>query len=434
MGLEISTVIGPQYYLIAFDKYGVEQVEPDGTRISDTLRRLLENSRFTDVIIIIHGWKGDIKAARQQFNCWIAAMAKCESDISRARQIRQDFKPLIIGFHWPSLPWGDEELAPQSVSFDLLDDTLQLWLNNAAQKTVDTLSARAALRVLALAALEQMYPPKLPDAVINAYKTLFEETFISDQKESTADMDVFNPAKSYHYRDEAAVSFGGGSDSGLLAPLIQLSFWQMKKRAQTIGESAGTNLLVNLQNAAHGKSTRFHVMGHSFGCIVASAMVSGNSTESSKMQANSLILVQGALSLWSYSSSVAALHGQPGYFHHIIKQQLVDGPIITTQSKYDTAVGKLYPWAAGVAGPASYETKLMKYGALGAFGARGDGVNASDIPLAEFDAPYRFEKGKIYNVECSSIIRHGAGLSGAHNDIDHPEVAHLVWEAMLAGS
>ena len=45
--------------------------------------------------------------------------------------------------------------------------------------------------------------------------------------------------------------------------------------------------------------------------------------------------------------------------------------------------------------------------------------------------PYRFEAGKIYNLESSQFIAKGAGASGAHSDIDGPQVAHALWQAAL---
>ena len=52
-------------------------------------------------------------------------------------------------------------------------------------------------------------------------------------------------------------------------------------------------------------------------------------------------------------------------------------------------------------------------------------------PLKE---EYRFESGRIYNIECSRVIANRSGLSGAHSDIAHPEIAHLLWEAAFRPS
>jgi hypothetical protein len=47
---------------------------------------------------------------------------------------------------------------------------------------------------------------------------------------------------------------------------------------------------------------------------------------------------------------------------------------------------------------------------------------------------YEFERGKVYNLEASQFISRGAGSSGAHNDIDGPEVAHAIWQAAFASA
>ena len=47
-------------------------------------------------------------------------------------------------------------------------------------------------------------------------------------------------------------------------------------------------------------------------------------------------------------------------------------------------------------------------------------------------ADYQFEPGKIYNLEASQFIKQMDGMSGAHSDIDGPQVAHAIWQAALA--
>jgi hypothetical protein len=42
---------------------------------------------------------------------------------------------------------------------------------------------------------------------------------------------------------------------------------------------------------------------------------------------------------------------------------------------------------------------------------------------------YSFAPGKIYNLDASQFISHKDGVSGAHNDIAGPEVAHAIWAA-----
>ena len=216
---------------------------------------------------------------------------------------------------------------------------------------------------------------------------------------------------------------------GLLSPLMQLSFWTMKARACKFGESGAHAFLKQLQATRGG--VRFHLMGHSLGCIVVSAAIAGPVGGSGlERPVDSLALVQGALSLWSYCPDIPYRRGRSGYFHRILTGRRVAGPIITTQSEHDMAVGKWYRLSAGTVRQMDYAPgELPKYGGVGTFGLRGLSMGVEDRRLLPADAVYGFKPGTIYNLECSQIIREGDGASGAHSDITHPEVTHAVWEA-----
>jgi len=111
--MSIQSVPGSdlRYYLVAFDKDGHERSDdPDGV-MSDRIAAAIHGDHITDALVISHGWKGDIPGAIEQYDRWIKAMADCEADLKEIRQIRSNFSPLIVGFHWPSLPWGDEEFG-----------------------------------------------------------------------------------------------------------------------------------------------------------------------------------------------------------------------------------------------------------------------------------------------------------------------------------
>jgi hypothetical protein len=222
--------------------------------------------------------------------------------------------------------------------------------------------------------------------------------------------------------------------AALLAPLRALSFWKMKARATEFGASAAFGLLSGLQGATSAE-VRFHLIGHSFGCIVMSAMLAGPQDNSHLVRpVDSLSLLQGALSLWSYASDIPHAPGTAGYFHRIIADRRVAGPVITTQSEYDTAVGRLYPLAAGAAQQVHFAPgELPKYGAIGTFGVRGPGAEIVDLKMLPADSAYTFEHGKVYNLESSHIIRNGGPPSGAHSDLAHSEVSHAVWQGAMAG-
>jgi hypothetical protein len=218
----------------------------------------------------------------------------------------------------------------------------------------------------------------------------------------------------------------------ILSPVRQISFWKMKDRARRFGESGANTLLRELQSIAKPE-THFHLMGHSFGCVVVSATVAGPPDKAPiTSPVHSLFLVQGALSLWSYCPSIELAGNKPGYFNRIISNGLVAGPIVTTRSKHDAAVSKLYPKAAGVAGQVLLGDDLPKYGGIGAYGIQGLGQSAEDMPMESAGFEYGFKPARVYNIESSDVIKEGGGFSGAHSDIAHPEVAHVMWQAVLA--
>jgi hypothetical protein len=441
MPVETIPDIQLQYYLINFDASGQERDELDGTKMSDALVKVLAEEPITDVFIFSHGWMGDIPAARRQYTKWIKAMAANTADIEKLIQMRNNFKPLLVGIHWPSLPWGDENLEGKSEG-----EVAETIVSEYAAKIADTEPARAALRTIVSEAMSDLEPSHLTAGTIAAYKTLDRESGLGSEGEAGApggDREPFDPETIYEAAEgeEDSEEFGDLEASNFLlnrifSPLRALSYWKMKERARQFGESGGFKLLDRLQRAASG-SARFHLVGHSFGCIVMTATLAGPRGQGVLSRpVNSLSLIQGALSLWAYCRDIPVARGRAGYFHPMIADGKVAGPIITTQSEHDSAVGTLYPLASGVAlsNPDFALENLPRYGAIGAFGIQGDGLEIADIEMQPVDRAYPFEAGKIYNLEASRFIAKippNAGLGGAHSAIDEPEVAHAVWSAAM---
>jgi hypothetical protein len=177
-------------------------------------------------------------------------------------------------------------------------------------------------------------------------------------------------------------------------------------------------------------------MGHSFGTIVVSGMVGGPDGRGTLPRpVDSLVLVQGAVSLWCYSPSIPFDNAGPGYFCNILRDRKVRGPVVTTQSRHDTAVGAIYPLASRLRGSANFAPgrQLPEFGAVGAFGLQGV-TEATDLAMLAESGAYNFDAGKVYNLESSTFIARKEGASGAHSDIAGPEVAHAIWSAAFAGA
>ena len=434
------------YALVVFDEKGDERAEADGTFLSETLaKRIADPARpVTDVFFTAHGWQGDVPAAIAQFDRWIGAMAGQQADRAAADKRPGGFAPLIIGLHWPSLPFGDENApagAPAVLSAGTsgaaspLED-VDAW----AGRIADTPRARAAIRTILDSAARQSAAAAPAPALLDAYAALFAESGLAARGSAGApgaDQEGFDPAaiiaQSSSATAKPTAQLLGIVDtvSGLfLSPLRQLSFWKMKDRARQFGENGAHELLARLQISA--PRARFHLMGHSFGCIVASATVAGPAGKPDLPRpVDSLFLVQGALSLWSYASDIPYAAGSAGYFHRILEHGLVRGPIVTTRSSHDTAVGRFYPLGAQVRQQLVLGNDLPAYGGIGSFGIQG-AKGIEDMPMRAANFAYGFRPGTIYNLEASEIIRNGGGASGAHSDIAHPEVAHAFWSATLA--
>jgi hypothetical protein len=423
------------YELITYDANGAERTDdPDGLmsqRILDTVTR----EPVTDVFLMSHGWKGDIPAAREQYDAWAGVMADSPG-LQQAHQ-RPGFCPLVIGLHWPSQPWGDEEFEGGPASFAAGGAVpVETLVEQYAARIADTPVARTALRTLFGAAQRNPAPPELPPEVRTAYAVLNQQAGLGAEGEGGtpgADREPFDAEQRYQLGREEPVSFGIRDWlGGLLSPLRQLSFWKMKDRGRLVGESGGHALLTALLGARG--DMRVHLMGHSFGCIVMSAAVAGPPDGPGLPRpVQSLVLVQGALSLWSYCEDIPFRQGRPGYFRPLVVRQRVAGPILTTRSRFDLAVGRWYPLGAGVAREIEFALDdLPQYGGVGTFGLRGPGLDLVDLDMQAVGQPYDFRGGRVYNLECSGVIRNGDGASGAHSDIVHPEVAHAVWSAALA--
>ena len=429
-----------RYYLLAYDESSRERTDVASGLVSEAILAALNQEPITDIMLFCHGWMGDVPGARVQYQNWLRAMADQTADRDRARSLRPNFRPLLIGLHWPSKPWGDERLGAESFS---ITDPVEARVGSYTRWLGDTPEIRTHLRTIFSAARAPGASSTLPPEVAAAYIALEHAIGLKNQGVAGApgsDRGSFDPEAVFQaarHQDGPKAAEPESFDlssigDALLAPLRTLSFWTMKDRARVFGESAIHPFLIRLQGETAGRDVRFHLMGHSFGCIVASAAVAGAAGAAPLPRpVDSLSLLQGALSLWSYCGDIPYAPGQPGYFHRLLAEKQVRGPILTTQSRSDRAVGTWYPQAARVAGDLESTPEFPEYGALGAFGIQGADLGQANLTMLKADAPYSFSGGKVYNLEASDYIKNILDMfAGAHNDIGHPEVAHAIWSAI----
>jgi phosphatidylserine/phosphatidylglycerophosphate/cardiolipin synthase-like enzyme len=423
------------YAIIAFDKSGNERTDdPDGIKglISDRLLSEVQQTGPSDIFVFSHGWQGDMVGAISQYDSWIDCKAALTAD---AAKMGTTFKPVYVGLHWPSEPWGDEELKGGGTSFDIgtvpASDALEAYLDRLDLKS--SLHARELLGEIFRENQSNAGAVTLPPQVVADYRELAGMIgYKSGQRgdDPASDNAPFDPQAAFAAMNAAGSSFALGGLGGLLSPLRVLSFWTMKKRARSIGESGMFHFVAQLQQSA--PHSRIHLIGHSFGCIVVSSICGGlKDATSLPRPVDSLTLLQGALSLWAYAEAVPSTGGK-GYYQPFLNRRAVRGPIVTTRSTHDFACNIFYPAAVGllVQDPSFgiNPTRIVVWGAVGAFGIQGR-PDAIDTPMQPETVDYHFELGKIYNLEASKFIAKLQGASGAHSDINEPAVMHALWQA-----
>jgi hypothetical protein len=381
----------------------------------------------TDVLIMSHGWKGDVPGAIEQYDRWFGAL----NDQLHTVRAKRSIQPLYIGLHWPSLPFGDESLA---AAFDTdqprtPEEIVELYSN--------ALGDTPRVRELVGTVVEEMaeHAAELTPVCIEALVQLGAEAGVGGDADSapghdgpTLNADSFRAVNQANFAEV----------TGPLNFLVQLSFWKMKQRARSVGESGVHSLLIRLLQTF--PAARFHLMGHSLGSIVVSAAVGGPGGNSHLPRPiHSLALVQGAVSLWAYASSIALAGGKPGYFHRVLDHSKVAGPVIVTQSSHDSAVGRYFRWssilaravdfsAGAAAGPFDIApAELPRFGGIGTYGIQGlsnPGFQISKLTMLDLTGTYALSGGNVYNIDGSEFILE-------HNTIDGPQVARALWAAAL---
>jgi hypothetical protein len=428
-----------QYALLSYNKDGKERNDdPDGVDgvLSQRILSRIAAAEPSHIFFFSHGWKGDVDSARDQYDRWIKAMLDRTND---RNAVPGAFNPTWIGLHWPSLPFGDEELG--SDDFDAgeggfsPDQLKALYVERLGLGP----DAAPLLDIIIHAHQKNAAATDLPSEARRAYENLAASIgYKSEGPSGPPDLEdaPFDPDGAFQKGNDASAGAdfagGGGILGGILGPLRQLSYWTMKKRARVIGESGMHTFVTDLMNTA--PRARVHLMGHSFGTIVVAGILGGpGGSHPLPREVDSVALVQGAVSLWAFGNQVHAT-SLKGYFNPWVHRPAIRGPLLVTRSIYDRAVGILYPWASALSfSDGSFdvdEEDLPLYGAIGKFGIRAlPGVVFRD--MLDENSSYGFEGGKVYNLESSRFIRKGGGVSGAHSDIDGPQIAHALWQAAL---
>jgi pimeloyl-ACP methyl ester carboxylesterase len=212
--------------------------------------------------------------------------------------------------------------------------------------------------------------------------------------------------------------FFNGVKAGALRLLNFATYAAMKDRAGTTGRDAVNPLLQRIQ-ATVPNTVKFHLVGHSFGGRLVTATVDGPNA----LRIQTMLLLQAA---YSHNGLAVNFEGnKSGFFHAVLDNRKVAGPILITHSNKDRAVGTAYPLVSRLNGDdaAGLGDANDRFGGMGANGAQH--IDKAEIPLLPVGGTYDFTTSgkRVFNLNGDNIIQ-------SHGDVARPETAFALAAAM----
>ena len=218
--------------------------------------------------------------------------------------------------------------------------------------------------------------------------------------------------------------------NGAKEVLRSMSYYEMKNRAGVIGRNGLGPMIGKLAAADPGIDV--HLMGHSFGARLVAYSLSGlpKAATGANSPVKTLLLIQGAFSHFAFANPVPdILVSGPGALSAFAAN--VSGPLLSTFSAADRAVGWWYPAASMLAhqDAESVDDLTFQWGGMGHDGYQQSPAGFT-IPLAAQGTEYSFQPGTFYLLDSNAVIRADQSpFSGAHSDIRH---AQVVWPVVDA--
>ncbi len=439
----MNNIAGIPYVAARFDKEGAALNKQEVTMPADT----------TDVIVVSHGWNNTDEQAERLYTDLFTNFAAVASDQLQKKKIA------IVGVIWPSKRFTDvveAAVAEQTrgggaafgTSSGAADDTIKAKLDIIATMFDKKAAKKITAAKKQIAKLESDLDARRK--FVDELRSLLDESAAHEEDNSTLFFKLDGSVmleklkmptplvSSVRGRGGGAASLGAhpattpaggaaglgdifsGIKSGAIRFLNYFAYYEMKKRAGTVGQKGVAPMLDRL--AAH--TQRIHLVGHSFGGRVVTAAAAASTTD--KLQTMSLL--QTAFSHNGFSKSMN------GFFRSVVDNQRIKGAILVTYTPNDRAVGIAYPVASRLSGTvaSALGDANDKFGGLGRNGAQkmepGEVVTGIDRLLA-VGGNYTLQSGRFHNLESSKYIVDPNG-GDAHGFVTGKEVAWAISRAM----
>jgi hypothetical protein len=456
----MGDIAGWDHWQISFDRVGTADAALRAAMIDQ-----ITKADITDLIVMSHGWNASPGSAGRLYERWLGMLPPLMPTQSGAR-------PGTIGVYWPAMLWpdepspGDDDPDGGAAALPKLTDSpgapvvalSDVYQDPEQQRILGQLAALLDAQSTDPQALNQFHdlmrqlgetepqaisiedsgplimlgedPQALAARFTAALDTAATRATVNGTEEEFDEGGAaVLPDITLDYTDEiAAAGLGritGRLWNGAKEALRQFTYWQMKRRAGTVGQHGLGPLLAELSRRS--PDLRLHLVGHSFGARLVSFSLLGLD-DGMPSPVRSLTLLEGAFSHFAFAPRLPHDPARSGALSAMMTR--VIGPLLACYSSHDTAVGLFYPVASMTASDdaAGLTDDLMfRWGAIGHDGAQA--VAAPRVPLQDARTRYRFVPSQFTNIDASSVVCQGKPPSGAHSDIVHSELAWAVLTA-----
>ncbi|HVK93370.1 MAG TPA: hypothetical protein VM571_01430 [Noviherbaspirillum sp.] len=398
---------------------------------------------ISDLIVLCHGWNNDMHDAAKLYGQFLDNFSTV-MDLGLVPGLEERHFAVVQVF-WPSKRFTDRDLIPgggaaavgdaanEPVLLELLEemkrnpsvlggtdiDPIREHAVRQAEALVPSLDTDPTARREFVFALRTMLNPSqahADDASEAFFTSEPEELFRSLQAPVAADIGPRADAT------EAGGAAGlGDLLSGMKAAARRLvnytTYCDMKERAGTVGVTGLAPLLQRIRD--RDNTIRLHLVGHSFGGRLVTAAANALPADTQKI---SLTLLQAAFSHNGLGQRFDGIHD--GAFRDLLDERRASGPILVTHTRNDTAVGIAYPIASRLARDQAAELGDHNdpYGSMGRNGAQHTPEAVSGT-LHDVGQEYRFESGKVFNLNADDFIKN-------HGDVTGPQVTYALLHAI----
>jgi len=424
---------GLPYWELGFDQDG--RLVAPGSLFDE-----LPGQGLTDLFVLSHGWNNDLGIARRLYQRFFTQLG---DTLARTSALQRDgVRVGMVGVIWPSMRWADESLpgvaegmaglAAEPSDSQLVEDLRAQFPGGEQGKTLDELTdllTRQPEEDAELARFHELVKDLVGARDLGAPEdegeaNLFE---VGDPEELFEQFATLVPQPETEGGPMGLGDRFGKLWKGAKEVLRQATYFEMKRRAGTVGRNGLGPAVARLAEIQPG--LRVHLIGHSFGARLVSFALAGLPAGATgpASPVKSLTLLQGAFSHFAFARAVAAIDGRDGALAGVTDR--VDGPLLASFTRLDTAVGKAYPLASMLSRDATsgFDDLLYKWGGVGHDGFQA--VDAGQVPMAPVEQPYQFAAGRFFNLDANAVIRNGGPPSGSHSDIVHPEIAWALLSA-----